>query len=229
MAGSIDPALRGSAPPGAQPGTLLTSADVGRVIDRMAHQLIEKCAGGGGTDDAAGGLADLVLVGIPTRGAPLARRLASRVEAFSGSAVDVGTVDITLYRDDLRMRGVRALEDTMLPEGGIDGRLVVLVDDVLYSGRSVRAALDALRDLGRPRAVQLAVLVDRGHRELPIRADYVGKNVPTARDEQILVRFTEIDGADGVLITSPPPDAPSDGGPDAVPDDVSSLRTESAR
>jgi pyrimidine operon attenuation protein/uracil phosphoribosyltransferase len=184
------------------PSAVLSAADVTRVVDRMAHQLIEKCAGGGGADDdAAGGLADLVLVGIPTRGAPLARRLATRVEAFSGSPVDVGTVDITLYRDDLRMRGVRALEETVLPEGGIDGRLVVLVDDVLYSGRSVRAALDALRDLGRPRAVQLAVLVDRGHRELPIRADYVGKNLPTSRGQSVRVRLAETDGVDEVLVT----------------------------
>ncbi len=183
------------------PSAVLTAADVTRVVDRMAHQLIEKAAGGGGVGDgAAGGLADLVLVGIPTRGAPLARRLAARVEAFSGSPVDVGTVDITLYRDDLRMRGVRALEDTVLPEGGIDGRLVVLVDDVLYSGRSVRAALDALRDLGRPRAVQLAVLVDRGHRELPIRADYVGKNLPTSRGQSVKVRLAETDGVDEVLV-----------------------------
>ena len=186
------------------PSAVLSAADVTRVVDRMAHQLIEKCAGGGGVgDDAAGGLADLVLVGIPTRGAPLARRLAGLVEAFSGSPVDVGTVDITLYRDDLRMRGVRALEDTVLPEGGIDGRLVVLVDDVLYYGRSVRAALDALRDLGRPRAVQLAVLVDRGHRELPIRADYVGKNLPTARSQQVRVHLAETDGTDEVLVVSP--------------------------
>ena len=176
------------------PSAVLSAADVTRVVDRMAHQLIEKCAG----DD---GRADVVLVGIPTRGAPLARRLAARVEAFSGSPVDVGTVDITLYRDDLRMRGVRALEETVLPEGGIDGRLVVLVDDVLYSGRSVRAALDALRDLGRPRAVQLAVLVDRGHRELPIRADYVGKNLPTSRSQSVRVRLAEVDGVDEVVVT----------------------------
>ncbi len=176
------------------PSAVLSAADVTRVVDRMAHQLIEKCAG----DD---GRADVVLVGIPTRGAPLARRLAARVAAFSGSPVDVGTVDITLYRDDLRMRGVRALEETVLPEGGIDGRLVVLVDDVLYSGRSVRAALDALRDLGRPRAVQLAVLVDRGHRELPIRADFVGKNVPTSRAQQVRVHLAEVDGVDEVLLT----------------------------
>jgi pyrimidine operon attenuation protein/uracil phosphoribosyltransferase len=171
---------------------LLTTDDVARVVDRVAHQLIEK---------AGPGLADLVLVGIPTRGAPLARRLAARIEAFSGTAVDVGTVDITLYRDDLRLRGVRALEDTRLPESGIDGRLVVLVDDVLFSGRSVRAALDALRDLGRPRAVQLAVLVDRGHRELPIRADYVGKNVPTSRSQSVKVHLAEVDGTDEVLLT----------------------------
>jgi pyrimidine operon attenuation protein/uracil phosphoribosyltransferase len=173
------------------PVPLLTSDDVARVVDRVAHQLIEK---------AGPHLADLVLVGIPTRGAPLARRLAARIEAFSGTAVDVGTVDITLYRDDLRLRGVRALEDTRLPESGIDGRLVVLVDDVLFSGRSVRAALDALRDLGRPRAVQLAVLVDRGHRELPIRADYVGKNVPTSRGQSVKVHLAEVDGVDEVLL-----------------------------
>jgi pyrimidine operon attenuation protein / uracil phosphoribosyltransferase len=164
----------------------------------MAHQLIERTAASG--SEPAGGLADVVLVGIPTRGAPLARRLAARIEAFTGTAVDVGTVDITLYRDDLRTRGVRALEETRLPRSGIDGRLVVLVDDVLFSGRSVRAALDALRDLGRPRAVQLAVLVDRGHRELPIRADYVGKNVPTSRAQQVRVKLAEVDGVDEVRV-----------------------------
>jgi pyrimidine operon attenuation protein/uracil phosphoribosyltransferase len=197
MASSLEPAPR-SAP---RTGAHLSSADVARVIDRMAHQLIEKCSWGGGAGDATAGLADLVLVGIPTRGAPLARRLAARVEAFSGTPIDVGTVDITLYRDDLRLRGVRALEPTVLPDAGIDGRLVVLVDDVLYSGRSVRAALDALRDLGRPRAVQLAVLVDRGHRELPIRADFVGKNVPTSRSQQVKVHLAETDGVDEVLVT----------------------------
>src|SRR5215212_5118376 len=180
----------------AAPGALLSATDVARVVDRVAHQLIEK---------AGHGLADLVLVGIPTRGAPLARRLAARIEAFSGTPIDVGTVDITLYRDDLRLRGVRALEDTRLPESGIDGRLVVLVDDVLFSGRSVRAALDALRDLGRPRSVQLAVLVDRGHRELPIRADFVGKNVPTSRSQQVRVHLAETDGVDEVLVTEGEP------------------------
>src|SRR5688572_18990807 len=197
MAGS-SPAALGSP---AAPRALLSAADVARVVDRMAHQLIEKCAGvDGAGDDTARGLADLVLVGIPTRGAPLARRLAARIEAFSGTPVDVGTVDITLYRDDLRRRGVRALESTVLPDAGIDDRLVVLVDDVLYSGRSVRAALDALRDLGRPKAVQLAVLVDRGHRELPIRADFVAKNVPTSRSQQVRVHLSEADGVDEVLV-----------------------------
>ncbi|SEL40540.1 pyrimidine operon attenuation protein / uracil phosphoribosyltransferase [Blastococcus sp. DSM 46786] len=202
MARSPDPAR--STSPGSTPGTLLSSADVARVVDRMAHQLIERAASmrpDDGSDQADGGLSDLVLVGIPTRGAPLARRLAGRIEAFTGVAVDVGTADITLYRDDLRLRGVRALEPTVLPDDGIDDRLVVLVDDVLFSGRSVRAALDALRDLGRPRSVQLAVLVDRGHRELPIRADFVGKNVPTSRTQQVRVHLQEVDGIDEVLVT----------------------------
>ena len=196
MAGTSQPA-RGAQPPA---GTLLSAADVGRVVDRIAHQVIERAASAAESDGSTAGLQDVVLVGIPTRGAPLARRLAGRIEAFSGAAVDVGTVDITLYRDDLRLRGVRALESTELPDAGIDGRLVVLVDDVLYSGRSVRAALDALRDLGRPRAVQLAVLIDRGHRELPIRADYVGKNVPTSRSQSVKVRLAEVDGVDEVRL-----------------------------
>jgi pyrimidine operon attenuation protein/uracil phosphoribosyltransferase len=197
MARSIEPAR--SPAPGSTPGILLSAADVARVVDRMAHQLIERAAAidPGSLD---GGLSSLVLVGIPTRGGPLARRLAARIEAFSGTKVDVGTADITLYRDDLRLRGVRTLEPTVLPDGGIDDRLVVLVDDVLFSGRSVRAALDALRDLGRPRSVQLAVLVDRGHRELPIRADFVGKNVPTSRTQQVKVHLQEIDGSDEVLL-----------------------------
>ncbi|MGY2128164.1 bifunctional pyr operon transcriptional regulator/uracil phosphoribosyltransferase PyrR [Blastococcus sp. SYSU DS0617] len=201
MASSAQPA-RNAAPSSGDPsaGPLLSAADVARMVDRMAHQLIERAAGLDAGDGTAG-LSALVLVGIPTRGAPLARRLAARIEAFSGVAVDVGTVDITLYRDDLRRHGVRALEPTELPAGGIDDRLVVLVDDVLYSGRSVRAALDALRDLGRPRAVQLAVLVDRGHRELPIRADLVGKNLPTSRTQKVSVRLIETDGVDEVRVT----------------------------
>jgi pyrimidine operon attenuation protein/uracil phosphoribosyltransferase len=163
----------------------------------MAHQIIEKTA-----LDAAG-VPPVVLLGIPSRGAPLARRLAERIVDFSGVSVPTGTLDITLYRDDLRHRPPRPLESTRLPDGGVDDRLVVLVDDVLFSGRTVRAALDALRDLGRPRAVQLAVLVDRGHRELPIRADYVGKNVPTARSEEVAVRLAEVDGTDAVLLRRP--------------------------
>jgi pyrimidine operon attenuation protein / uracil phosphoribosyltransferase len=173
---------------------LLSAADVTRTIARIAHQIIEKTA------TAPDGMAAVVLIGIPTRGTVLATRLAAAIAEFEGTSVRVGSVDPTLYRDDLRRRPARALEDTAVPEGGLDDTLVVLVDDVLMSGRTVRAALDALADHGRPRAVQLAVLVDRGHRELPIRADYVGKNVPTARDEQVLVLLDEIDGADGVLL-----------------------------
>ena len=168
---------------------LLTAADVARTVARMAHQIIERTA-----PDA------VVLLGVPSRGVPLAHRLADRIREFTGTAAAVGTLDITLYRDDLRRRPNRPLAETMLPEGGLDDALVVLVDDVLYSGRTVRAALDALREHGRPSAVQLAVLVDRGHRELPIRADYVGKNLPTARDEEIAVLLTETDGTDSVII-----------------------------
>jgi pyrimidine operon attenuation protein/uracil phosphoribosyltransferase len=140
------------------------------------------------------------LLGIPTRGVPLARRLAARIRAFEGIDVPAGALDITLYRDDLRLRGTRAVGRTDLPPDGIDGRLVILVDDVLFSGRTIRAALDALKDLGRPRLVQLAVLVDRGHRELPIRADYVGKNIPTALTENVRVLLSEVDGADEVRL-----------------------------
>ena len=173
---------------------LLSAADVTRTIARIAHQIIEKTAFGPERPD------ELVLVGIPTGGAVLARRLAAAITEFTGAAPAVGTVDPTLYRDDLRRRPARALGDTAMPDGGVDDRLVVLVDDVLFSGRTVRAALDALGEHGRPRAVQLAVLVDRGHRELPIRADYVGKNVPTARNEQIAVLLAETDGRDGVAL-----------------------------
>ena len=168
---------------------VLGEADLARVVDRIAHQIIENTAKSG---------FDVVLLGIPTRGVPLARRLAARIGVFAGVEVPVGSLDVTLYRDDLRLRGVRPLGDTVEPEGGISGRTVVLVDDVLYSGRTIRAALDALNDLGRPRAVQLAVLVDRGHRELPIRADYVGKNLPTSTVQSVRVRLAETDGVDGV-------------------------------
>jgi len=173
---------------------LMSAADVGRTISRIAHQIIEKTALDG--PDAP----RVVLLGIPTRGTLLAARLAANIKEFSGVEVGHGSLDITLYRDDLNTKPPRPLEDTSIPDGGIDGALVVLVDDVLYSGRSVRAALDSLRDLGRPRVVQLAVLVDRGHRELPIRADYVGKNVPTSRSENVKVQLTEHDGRDGVKI-----------------------------
>jgi pyrimidine operon attenuation protein / uracil phosphoribosyltransferase len=173
---------------------LMSAADVGRTIARIAHQIIEKTALDGA--DAP----RVVLLGIPTRGVPLADRLAANIAEFSGVEVPHGALDITLYRDDLMTKPPRPLENTSIPAGGIDDALVILVDDVLYSGRSVRSALDALRDVGRPRVVQLAVLVDRGHRELPIRADYVGKNVPTSRTESVHVQLREHDGHDGVVI-----------------------------
>jgi pyrimidine operon attenuation protein / uracil phosphoribosyltransferase len=176
-------------------GALLDAQDVARVVDRMAHQIIERTAKSG--TDGTG----VALLGIPTRGVPLARRLAERITTFASElGVGVGSLDTTLYRDDLRLRGVRPLGQTVEPPGGVTGRVVILVDDVLYSGRTVRAALDALRDLGRPRAVQLAVLVDRGHRELPIRADYVGKNLPTATSQTVRVLLTETDGIDAVFV-----------------------------
>ncbi|MGC5054296.1 bifunctional pyr operon transcriptional regulator/uracil phosphoribosyltransferase PyrR [Micromonospora sp. DT48] len=179
-------------PPPRQPSVkvILTSADVQRVVDRIAHQILEKTQGA----------ADTVLLGVPTRGAPLAGRLAARISAFEGISVPVGVLDITLYRDDLRRHATRAVGPTQLPPGGIDGMRVILVDDVLFSGRTVRAALDALGDLGRPAMVQLAVLVDRGHRQLPIRADYVGKNIPTALAENVKVTLAETDGVDEVRL-----------------------------
>jgi pyrimidine operon attenuation protein/uracil phosphoribosyltransferase len=173
----------------------MTAADVGRTVSRIAHQIIEKTALDGG-DDAP----RVVLLGIPTRGVTLAARLADKIADFSGVTVAHGALDITLYRDDLASKPPRALADTSIPPGGVDNALVVLVDDVLYTGRSVRAALDALRDIGRPKAVQLAVLVDRGHRELPLRADYVGKNVPTSRSENVKVRLAEDDQVEGIWI-----------------------------
>lgn len=170
---------------------IMDAAAVARTIDRIAHQILEKTDGG----------ADTVLLGIPTRGAPLARRLSERVKAFTASPLPVGTLDIALYRDDLKLRGPRTLTHTELPPDGIDGKRVILIDDVLYSGRTIRAALDAIADLGRPATVQLAVLVDRGHRELPIRADYVGKNLPTSRSEDVRVSLREIDNADEVTLS----------------------------
>ncbi len=156
-----------------------------------------------------------MLLGIPTRGGPLANRLADRIAAVEPGidpAAIAGTLDVTMYRDDLRRQPTRTLEPAHLPESGIDDRVVVLVDDVLYSGRTIRAALDAISDIGRPRAVQLAVLVDRGHRELPIRADFVGKNLPTAHSERVHVHLAEIDGEDAVVISGG--DAPDQEGND---------------
>lgn len=173
---------------------LLSAADVGRTISRIAHQIIEKTALD--APDAP----RVVLLGIPTRGVTLAARIAEKVKEFADVDLPHGALDITLYRDDLNFKPPRALASTSIPDGGIDNATVILVDDVLYSGRSVRSALDALRDIGRPRMVQLAVLVDRGHRELPIRADYVGKNVPTSRSENVKVRLLETDGTDSVAI-----------------------------
>jgi pyrimidine operon attenuation protein/uracil phosphoribosyltransferase len=169
---------------------VLEADEIRRALTRIAHEILER----------TNGADDVVLLGIPTRGVPLARRLAERLAQVEGHPVPAGSLDITMYRDDLRLRPARALGHTEVPASGIDDKVVVLVDDVLYSGRTVRAALDALGDIGRPRAVQLAVLVDRGHRELPIRADYVGKNLPTSRQEVVRVLLTEVDGQDAVII-----------------------------
>lgn len=169
---------------------VLEAADIRRALSRMAHEVLERNKGSD----------HLVVLGIPTRGTPLAARLAARLAEIEGRPVPVGSVDVTMYRDDLRRQPVRAIAETQLPENGIDDRIVILVDDVLFSGRTVRAALDAISDLGRPRAVRLAVLVDRGHRELPIRADHVGKNLPTSLDERVRVILTDTDGIDEVRI-----------------------------
>ena len=210
---SHEPVKRPSPPGGHRPVTgdpaaarlVLEAADVGRALTRIAHEIVERNHG-----------ADRVVVlGIPTRGVELARRIAARIAAAESVTVPVGSVDATMYRDDLRLRGVRPLEETEIPPDGVDGKVVVLVDDVLFSGRTVRAALDALSDLGRPQAVQLAVLVDRGHRELPIRADYVGKNIPTSLRETVHVLLEERDGRDAVLL------GPADlGRPVADPEEV---------
>ena len=182
---------RGIVPPGqAEWKAVLAAEEIRRALSRIAHEILERTHGGD----------QVVLLGIPTRGVPLARRLAARISSFEAATVPVGSLDVTLHRDDLRLRPARALRRTEVPPDGIDGKTVVLVDDVLFSGRTIRAALDALTDLGRPRAVQLAVLVDRGHRELPIRADYVGKNLPTAHREVVRVLLEETDGEDSVLL-----------------------------
>lgn len=170
--------------------TVLDATDISRALTRITHEILER------NRDAE----DLLLLGIPTRGVPLARRVAARMSEVEGRDITAGALDVTMYRDDLRSGPVRSLEHTEIPDD-VDAKTVVLVDDVLMSGRTIRAALDALADLGRPRAVQLAVLVDRGHRELPIRADFVGKNLPTSLAESVRVRLSEHDdGDDSVTI-----------------------------
>lgn len=165
---------------------VLSAGDIARALKRIAHEIVERNKGAD----------DVVLLGIPSRGVELAERLAGLIAEVEGTEVPCGSLDVTMYRDDLRRQPTRSPRETRIPSTGVDGRVVVLVDDVLYSGRTVRAALDAIADYGRPRAVQLAVLVDRGHRELPIRADHVGKNLPTSHGERVRVRLSGHDGQD---------------------------------
>jgi pyrimidine operon attenuation protein/uracil phosphoribosyltransferase len=172
--------------------TLMSTEDMQRALVRIAHEIVERNKGAG----------DLVLVGMQTRGVPLAKRLSTTIRGLEGINVPVGSLDISLYRDDLSSLSLKpAVHRTDIPVD-ITDKQVVLVDDVFYTGRSIRAAMDALMDLGRPQSIQLAVLVDRGHRELPIRADYVGKNIPTSKDEEIKVDIKEVDGEDKVIIVS---------------------------
>jgi len=168
---------------------VLDAGDIARALTRISHEILERNRGA----------ADLLLLGLQTRGVPLAKRIAAKITEVEGTAVATGSLDVTMYRDDLRNQPTRTPHKTEVP-ASIDGKTVVLVDDVLYSGRTIRAALDALSDLGRPAVVRLAVLVDRGHRELPIRADHVGKNLPTARTERVRLRLVETDGEDAVSI-----------------------------
>jgi len=168
---------------------LLSADDVARMVRRLAHEVLE---GNGGAED-------LVILGIRTRGVPLARRLAADILAIEHVAVPVGELDVTLYRDDLALREPRPIGTTDVPVD-VEGRTVVLVDDVLYTGRTIRAALDATSALGRPARIRLVCLVDRGHRELPVRADHVGKNIPTSSEETVVVRFVETDGVDEVIV-----------------------------
>ncbi len=169
---------------------VLDAGDIQRAVTRISHEILERNKGA----------EDLLLLGLQTRGVPLAERIAASIAQVEGATVETGSLDVTMYRDDLRSHPTRTPHRTDVPPGGIDGKTVVLVDDVLYSGRTVRAALDAISDLGRPAAVRLAVLVDRGHRELPIRADHVGKNLPTARSERVSLHLVETDGEDEVRI-----------------------------
>jgi pyrimidine operon attenuation protein/uracil phosphoribosyltransferase len=194
--------------PGPDPGRAATGAggerhvlderDIARALTRIAHEIVERNKGAD----------DLVVLGIPKRGVPLAHRLAAQIAEAEGADVPAGALDATMYRDDLRLRPARALEHTDIPPGGVDGKVVVLVDDVLFSGRTIRAALTALDDVGRPRTVRLAVLVDRGHRDLPIRPDHVGKNLPTSLTESVKVMLDEVDGRDAVLIVNVEGDRP---------------------
>jgi len=170
---------------------ILTADDVARALRRLAHEVVEANHGAQG----------LVLLGIQTRGVPLARRLARLITDIEGTEVPYGALDVTLYRDDLEQRGPKPLSETQVPVD-VDGRTVVLVDDVLYTGRTIRAALDAVSELGRPASIRLVVLVDRGHRELPIRADHVGKNLPTAYGDRIRVLVEDVDGEDGVEVSA---------------------------
>ena len=172
---------------------VMNSGDINRSVTRMAHEIIERNEGVEG----------VILLGIPTRGVQLAHRLAAAIEKACGSEVYVGSLDVTMHRDDLRRNPTRAPSPTYIPDGDIDDKIIVLVDDVFFSGRTIRAALDALTNIGRPTAVQLAVLADRGHGELPIRADYVGKNLPTSRSERVFVQLQEVDDAEGVIIEDP--------------------------
>ncbi len=174
---------------------VMSDTDIARALRRIAHEILEHNRGA----------ERLVVLGIPTRGVVLAQRLVDVMAEVEGVDVPVGALDVTMHRDDLRSQPTRSPTHTSIPHGGVDGRTVVLVDDVLYSGRTVRAALDALSDLGRPSAVRLAVLVDRGHRDLPIRADHVGKNLPTARGERVQVRLSELDELDVVRIAGGDP------------------------
>ena len=170
--------------------TVLPAPDIARAITRIAHEILERY----------NGASNITLLGIPTRGAHLANRIARAIDSIEVGQVQVGTLDVTMHRDDLRSRSPKALLPTLIPSAGVEGREIVLIDDVLYSGRTIRAALDALGQIGRPRTVSLAVLVDRGHRELPIKADFVGKNIPTSRSEIVKVNLTEVDGKDEVTI-----------------------------